>query len=136
MDFGEDVVGTGGPAVRFGVGIATIKVVQDGLFQFMDAAEDAAANPFLGEVAEEALDQVEPGSRGGREVQMEARMLAQPGGHVGMLVGRIVVDDEMDRQGLVGLSIESLQELQKLVMTMLRETFADDGAFLHVECSK
>jgi hypothetical protein len=32
----------------------------------------------LGDVAEESLDHVEPGSRGGREVEMEAIVLFQP----------------------------------------------------------
>lgn len=83
-----------------GAGIAVIEVMHDGLFQFMDASEFATVNPFLSDVAEKALDQVEPGTWGGRDVPIKARMLTAPGGHLGMPVGRNIADDGMVLDGL------------------------------------
>src|SRR3712207_8539494 len=43
-----------------------------------DALEGAAPDALAGDLGEEPLDQVEPGRRGRREMQVEARMLRQP----------------------------------------------------------
>ena len=51
----------------------------DGSFQVGDALEDAAAQTFLRELAEEALDDVEPGAAGWREMHMEPGVPFQPG---------------------------------------------------------
>jgi hypothetical protein len=40
--------------------VVLVDVVADGHNQFLDIAEYAAAEPLLGEIAEEALDHVEP----------------------------------------------------------------------------
>jgi hypothetical protein len=56
------------------------------------------------------------GGRGRREVQMKPGMLGQPFVYFGMFVGRIVADDQMQCQGLVGLSVNYLQELEELVV--------------------
>ena len=42
--------------------------------QFFDTAEDAAAQPILCQVAEEAFYRIQPGAAGGREVHVETRM--------------------------------------------------------------
>ena len=53
-------------------------MMHDGVFQLGDALEGAASNAVSGDLGEEALHHVEPGSRGRREVQMEARMRLEP----------------------------------------------------------
>ena len=50
-----------------------------------DGVEDAAADRFVGQLPEPALDQVEPGRGGRGEVQVEPGMLGQPGLDVGCL---------------------------------------------------
>ena len=49
-----------------------------------------------GELGEEALDGVEPGARGRREVEDEALMPGEPGANLRMLVGGVVVEDDVD----------------------------------------
>lgn len=51
-----------------------LEIVYDGGFEIGNAAEDAAPDGVLGDEAEEALHQIEPGGGGGGEVQAEARM--------------------------------------------------------------
>ena len=58
--------------------IVVVEIIHDGLLQFVDALEDAAADAFSGDLGKEALDHVEPRARRGREVQMEARMPLEP----------------------------------------------------------
>jgi len=50
----------------------------DGVFQLDRAAVDAAPDLFFGQLSEPALDPIEPGSRGGSEVQVEARTFGKP----------------------------------------------------------
>lgn len=60
------------------------EVAVDGDLQIEDALEDTAADSLARYLGEEAFDEVEPGRRGGDEVEMEARMALQPGHHVGI----------------------------------------------------
>ena len=85
-----------GPDERLGVGIVMVKVLVDGRFELWNGGEDGASNAFLGDQTEEALDLIEPGGRGGREVQVKAWVLGQPCLNVGMLVRRVVVEDEVE----------------------------------------
>ena len=48
-----------------------VHVVHDRRLPFVDAAKDAPADTFYGDVPEETLDQIDPGGGGGREEQME-----------------------------------------------------------------
>ena len=75
--------------------IVVVEIVHDGLLQFVDALEDAAADAFSGDLGKEALDHVEPRAGRRREVQMEARMPLEPALYRGGLVGSIIIDDQM-----------------------------------------
>jgi hypothetical protein len=93
-----------GPDEGFEAGIVLGEISIDGGLQVGDRTEDAAADTLPGHLREEVLDGIEPGGRGRGEVEGPARMTGQPGQHFGMLVGGIVVEDDMDRP--IGLSEE------------------------------
>ena len=57
----------------FGLFVVLVEEAVDGGLKVDDRAEDAALQPALGELGEEALDGVEPGARGRREVEGAAR---------------------------------------------------------------
>ena len=59
----KDVGGWGGPDERLGFGIVLVQIGFDGGDQFVQAAEDAAANGVIGDQAEEPLHQIDPGRR-------------------------------------------------------------------------
>ena len=86
--------------------VVLLDVFEDGVLKLLDAGEDAAPELVFGEVAEEALDHVEPTAGGWREVEVEARMACGPSQHVGMLVRGVVVDDEMKLLFLWGLAVD------------------------------
>ena len=71
-------------------------------FKLGYALEGAAADAVSGDLGKEALDHVEPGRRGGREVQVEARMCLEPAFHSRGLMRGIVVDDEVKVEILGG----------------------------------
>jgi len=82
------------------------QVFHDGTFELRDTLEGAATNAFSGDVGEEPLDHVDPGSRGRREVQMEAGMGLEPSLYARRLMRGIVVNDEMEIETGGGLLVD------------------------------
>ncbi len=72
--------------------------VVDFSHQFLDAGERAAADGLLGDEAEPALDLVQPRGVGRCVMDMVAWPFGEPRLDLGVLVGGVVVDDEMDIQ--------------------------------------
>ena len=85
------------PDVGFGIFIVHGDVFLDGGGQLRDAAKHATAQALGGDVTEEPFDHVETGGRGGSEMNMESRMLVQPLLNLRMLVGGIVVANQVKR---------------------------------------
>ncbi len=54
--------------------VVVFEVITYGGLQFASAAMPSAAELLFGEQGEKQLDQIEPGSSGGSEVQMKAQM--------------------------------------------------------------
>src|SRR5688572_19462480 len=96
VDGGKDVVGGFGPAEGLWLGVAGVDVGVDVGFEGSGRAMDAAADLLVGEQREEALDLVDPGGRGGGEVDVPAGALGEPVADELGLVAAGVVDDEMD----------------------------------------
>jgi hypothetical protein len=99
-DGGDDFVGIGDPVEGFRMGIVVFEEAIDRGLKVGDGSEGAAFEATLGEGGEEALDGVEPGGRGRREVEDPARMVRDPLPRGGVLVGGAVVENGVD--GLAG----------------------------------
>ena len=76
------------------------EVADDRRFQFGNALEDAAADAVVGDLGEEAFDEIEPGGGGRGEVQVHTPMADEPGLDVRVLVGGVVIDDEVEGEAL------------------------------------
>lgn len=100
LDGGDDFVGVGGPGEGRGLLLVFGEEAVDGGLKVDDGVEDAAFQAPLRELGEESLHRVEPRARGRREVEGEALMAVEPGAHLGILVGGIIVEDDV--HGLVG----------------------------------
>ena len=96
-DFLQYVVSLGSPDKRFGGLVMHGDVFLDGGVEFRDAAEYATAQTTGGDIAKEALDHIQPGSRGRRKVNCKARVFLQPFFHLGMFVRGVVIADQMQR---------------------------------------
>jgi hypothetical protein len=68
----------------------------DLLDQFAHIAEGAAADGALGNQGEPALDLIEPTGIGRSEVQVIAEMTGQPGFDLGMFVGSVILQNQVD----------------------------------------
>src|ERR1700687_3614744 len=73
-----------------------------------------------GELGEEALDEVEPGSVLGREGEREAarRLSGEPGSGFSGDMRRVVVQDHLDRRTGRGSGIKELEEFDELAAAM------------------
>ena len=113
-----------GPDQRLGVSVVVVEVFLNRLNQVSDAALQA----LVGDLAEPAFHDVEPRTAGRDKVQMKTKMFLQPLADAGVLVSRIIVEDQMQVQVRRRFGIDLLQELQPFLMTMTQLAFADvDG---------
>ncbi len=92
------------------------------------AAVSATADLSLRKRGEPALDLIEPGSRGRREVHVEARIAAEPAFDGRSLVSAVVVHDQMHVEFLRHCFFNGAQELQELLRAMPAMQFTDHFA--------
>jgi hypothetical protein len=95
--------------------------------------EGATTDDALGDEGEEAFDLVEPGGIGGREVNVPTRTAGEPSSDLGMLVGGVVVDDEMDVELGRHIGLDVAQEGEELLMAMAGFALGDDRAVEHIK---
>ena len=67
-------------------------------------------------------------------MHVEARPLRQPGAHLGMLVGGVIVHYQVDIQFGGNAGRQAAQERQELLMTMARLAFGKNSPRGNVEC--
>src|SRR5215203_6272171 len=79
---------------------------------------------------------VEPGAGGRGEVEGEARMAGEPGDHLRVLVGGVVVEDDVDELTDRHRRLEGVEETDEFLVSMALHTAAEDRAVEHVEGGK
>src|SRR5829696_6108380 len=79
---------------------------------------------------------VEPGAGGRGEVEGEARIAAEPGDHLRVLVGGVVVEDDVDELTGRHRRLEGVEETDELLVPMALHAAAEDRAVEHVEGGK
>jgi hypothetical protein len=66
-------------------------------------------------------------------VDVEARMALKPAPHGGVLVGRIIVGDQMDFERRRGIVVDLVQEANELLVAMALGALPQNPAGLDVE---
>ena len=103
--------------------------VLDGLNQFFHAAKHSVADPVMRDFPKPAFDDVQPRTAGRRVVDMESLVPLEPRLDLGMLVRRVVVDDQVQVQFGRSFRIDFLEKLDPFLVPMPRHALADDPAF-------
>jgi hypothetical protein len=135
-DSGDNFVWVLGPGKGFWVCVGVVEEAVDVIFEFPQGSEYAALETFFGELGEKALDSVEPGSGCRGEVEDKPPMFFEPLHDVGMLVGGIVVDDDMDRLFLGHSGLDDVEKPDELLMAMALHALADHLALKNIERRK
>jgi hypothetical protein len=66
-------------------------------------------------------------------VEDEARVAIEPGAHLWVFVGGVVVEDDVHRLVRRHLGVQGIEEAYELLMPVAGHVAADDGAVEHVE---
>ena len=127
-DGSDDFVGIGDPLEGFGMCVVIFEEAIDGGLEVGHGSEDAAFEAALGEGCKEALDGVEPGGRGRREVECPARMARDPLAHGGMLVGGVIVEDGVDGFAGGNLALDGIEKADELLVAMALHVAADHSS--------
>ena len=106
----------------------------DGGLEIDEGMEDTVLEPAPREFGKEALDGIEPRTRGWREVESPAWMTVEPGADLVLLVRRVIVEDHVD--GLVRrhLALDAVEEADELLMAVALHVLPDDRSIRNVEC--
>ena len=103
-----------------------VDVGADGQDEFFQIAEDSAPQAILGQVAKKTFHHIQPRRARGSEVQMKARVPRQPALHFAVLMGGVVVADQVKlpihRNGLV----DQTEKLEPFLVSMSLLTQAKD----------
>jgi hypothetical protein len=94
------------------------------------------ADGALGNQREPALDLIEPTGIGGSEVQVIAGMTGQPGFDLGMFVGGVIVQDQMDVEVSGDVVVQMLEKTQELLMAMAWFALRNHAAVEDIEGRK
>ena len=105
----------------------------DGLDQFGDTSKATAPDLLLSYVSKEALDHVEPGRTGGREMHVEAPVAFHPGMDLGMFVRGVVVANDVNLCIGRRVACDQVQEPDPFLMTVLGQAGVDDRSVVRVE---
>src|SRR5215831_13680629 len=95
LDLAQDRRSRGRPDEGPRVLVVFANVAANGGDQLRHTAEGCPPQPLAGDLGEEAFDEVQPRGPSRGEVEMKARVLGEPRLHSGMLVGAVVVEDEV-----------------------------------------
>ena len=110
-----------------------MNIIVDRFDQGSDIGERAATQSLVGDLTKPTFDHVEPGTRCGDEMQMEAWMALQPGSNTRMFMGAIVVDDQMQMQAGGHFGIKAFQKANEFLMSVTGHAIADNSAVEHTE---
>lgn len=102
-----------------------LDVAANGVLKIGDRVEDAAPDAPAGDDGEDPLDGVEPGGRGGREMEDPARMIGLPFPDLGMLVSDVVVGDGMNQLSRRYGPLNGIEKLDEFLVGVLGHAAAN-----------
>ena len=111
-----------------GVAVVVFDVGVDALDELLDAAKGAAADGALGDETEPEFDLIEPRRVGRGVVDVVTRPGGEPGANLGVLVGGVVVDDQVQVERGWNALIEVPEEGEELLMAVPSLAWGDDLA--------
>jgi len=113
-----------------------VEVLLDGGFELGHTLEDTASDSIDSDAAEEALDLVEPRCRRRGEVHVETWMPLKPSLHLGVLVGGVIVSDEVQIQPLWAVAVDGAQKFKPFLVAVALHALPNNPAGGDIEGGK
>jgi len=136
LDGGDAFVGIGGPGEGLGLLVVLGEEAVDGGLEIDDGSEDTILEPAARQDGEEALDRVQPGTGRRREVEGPARMAIKPGPHLVVLVGSVIVEDDVNELAGRDVALEGVEEADELLVPMALHVAGEHRAGQDIERRK
>lgn len=111
-------------------------ILSDCADEFAHIAKAASADALVRQLPKPPFDHVQPGTRCRDEMQVKARMPSQPRFDTGVLVGPVIIDDQMQVEMGWCLGVNLFEEPNELLMPMPGHAVADDFPVKHVQRCK
>src|SRR5215472_6215910 len=99
-------------------------------------SENPAFEAAPGQLGEEALNGIQPGGGGRREMKDKPRMPGEPGANFGVLVGGVIVEHDVDHLAGRNVGFDGIEKAYEFLVTVTLHAAADDLAFQDVECGE
>src|SRR5262245_28740217 len=115
-NFIDDGLSGSGPLEGSRIIVVRFDVAHDGVHKLVDAAKGTTPQTLVGEVAEEAFDEVQPRATGRCEMHMEPRMALQPRPDLRVFVSGVVVENDVQLELGRGLLIDEHEKLDPFLM--------------------
>ena len=135
-DGGDDFIRISCPDERLWAFVVLGKELTDGGLKVDERLEDTTFETALGQPGKETLDGIEPGTRGWRKVEGEARVPDEPLAYFAVLVGGVVVEDDVDRLSGGHLRFDQVEKADELLMAVPLHVAADHGPVEHVDLAR
>jgi hypothetical protein len=130
---GDNLVWIGGPCEWFRALVSFGDEAINGGLEIDERIEDTPVEAPFGEFGEEALDGVGPRTRCGCEVESEAAMTIKPGPNLGVLMGGIIVEDDVNITVYRDLGVNRVQEANELLVSVVLHVASDDRPIEYVQ---
>ena len=136
IDGGDDFVGIGRPDEGLWLVVGLGEEAVDGGLEVDDRVKDTALQAASGELGEVAFDGIEPGGGCRGEVEGKAGMAFEPSADLFVLVGGVVVEDDMNQLSGREFGLDGIEKADEFLMTVPLHAATDNLAFQHVEGGK
>src|SRR5918996_5586062 len=135
-DFSQDRGSSSRPNKRARVFVVLAQVVMNRFDEFSDASKRSSTDPLASDLCEPPFHKVQPRTAHRYEVQVEPRMILQPLAHLRVLVGAVVVHDQVDLSATGCLPIDALEKSDEFGMAVPRLAGSDHSPIQHIERGK
>ena len=130
---GNDLVWISSPGKGFGVFVGFGDEAIDGFLEIDERVEDAAFESPSCEFGKEALDGVEPGGGGWREVEDKPLVAIEPGADLWMLMDGVVIEDDMDGFFRRNLGVDHVQKADEFLVPVELHIASDHRPVEHIQ---
>src|SRR5690606_15079490 len=104
--------------------------------QLGNIGKSTSPDTLLRKFAKPALDQIQPGTAGRREMNMKARVATQPTLDLGVLMGCVVVNNQMEIELFGRRPVNCPQESKPFIVTVPWHHLGDDMPLRDIQSSK